>query len=557
MPRASTFSASPLFSVHIQTRFDSVNELVRLAFRSTTRLIAASPAARRQGTIAAHHGCVASRASCARVLCRGSQSNDARPSQRPPPAAQGSVSTLAPTAQKRPRSDSETRGGEASGRASSSAPRHKQAAATAHDPNRTVTFEHAAGARPRSKARTHRAKPAADAAQARMDAPVGGEDLQAVMAAVHASRIAEDALASELASEPTPADGAPDAGGGTVQDRRSTTAGQPLRAAPATKGGKLKAVTSEAVAPAAAGLVQGQLAGKQAHRKTPKTGRSDVFGPAGATTFAELGLDEVRPSPACGGCVAAGLRTHVACEPKLHRCFERMPALNLSRGVLQALCKHLAAHGFAKPTAVQKEGVPALLRGRDVMMRAPTGTGKTLAYLAPVVHALGTQAPRVSRGEGCHALVITPTRELTLQARTALSAITLVLKHACVHAEGCRVHVCWRRPQWLARAQVYDVATLLAKRYIWLVPGLLVGGENRHHEKRRLRKGVTVLVATPGRLLDHLAATEAFVTSSLAWLILDEADRLLDMGFEQTVSAIVGKLDERADPTSRCAPTFC
>lgn len=65
--------------------------------------------------------------------------------------------------------------------------------------------------------------------------------------------------------------------------------------------------------------------------------------------------------------------------------------------------------------------------------------------------------------------------------------------------------------------------------------GAISGGENRAKEKARLRKGVTVLVATPGRLLDHLQSTQAFHTEELRWLVLDEADRLLDLGFEQKI----------------------
>lgn len=72
--------------------------------------------------------------------------------------------------------------------------------------------------------------------------------------------------------------------------------------------------------------------------------------------------------------------------------------------------------------------------------------------------------------------------------------------------------------------------------FIWLVPGSLSGGERRKSEKARLRKGVTVLVCTPGRLLDHLKTTKCFRRDLLRWLILDEADRLLDMGFEKQVS---------------------
>lgn len=67
------------------------------------------------------------------------------------------------------------------------------------------------------------------------------------------------------------------------------------------------------------------------------------------------------------------------------------------------------------------------------------------------------------------------------------------------------------------------------------VGGIIIGGENRTHEKRRLRKGVALVVATPGRLLDHLANTQAFKTQEMRWLVLDEADRLLDLGFEKKI----------------------
>jgi len=67
------------------------------------------------------------------------------------------------------------------------------------------------------------------------------------------------------------------------------------------------------------------------------------------------------------------------------------------------------------------------------------------------------------------------------------------------------------------------------------VGGSILGGEQRNKEKARLRKGITVLVASPGRLLDHLEKTTAFKTDELRWLVLDEADRLLDMGFQQKI----------------------
>jgi superfamily II DNA/RNA helicase len=79
--------------------------------------------------------------------------------------------------------------------------------------------------------------------------------------------------------------------------------------------------------------------------------------------------------------------------------------------------------------------------------------------------------------------------------------------------------------------QIYEVLERALKPYIWLVPGCVSGGERRKSEKARLRKGVTVLVSTPGRLLDHLRATAAFKRDTLRWLVMDEADRLMDLGY--------------------------
>ena len=177
-------------------------------------------------------------------------------------------------------------------------------------------------------------------------------------------------------------------------------------------------------------------------------------------------------------------------------------------GVSAALAAHLESLNFAAPTRVQRAALPPLLAGRDAMVRAPTGSGKTLAYLAPIVQSLASITPRISRAEGTYAIVLSPTRELAVQ--------------------------------------ISDVLAALCRRFVWLVPGMLIGGENRAHEKARLRKGVTVLVATPGRLLDHLANTAAFRADALRWLVLDEADRLLDLGFEARVREVVDALDARA-----------
>jgi ATP-dependent RNA helicase DDX31/DBP7 len=78
------------------------------------------------------------------------------------------------------------------------------------------------------------------------------------------------------------------------------------------------------------------------------------------------------------------------------------------------------------------------------------------------------------------------------------------------------------------------------------VPGLLIGGATRTHEKAKLRKGVTILVSTPGRLLDHLQNTSSFNVGKCRWLILDEADQLMELGFEDTIKGIIQALDGRS-----------
>ena len=169
--------------------------------------------------------------------------------------------------------------------------------------------------------------------------------------------------------------------------------------------------------------------------------------------------------------------------------------------------------GLAQPTRVQAGAVPPGVAGRDVLVKAQTGSGKTLAYLLPVVHRLlmheDGSARRLQRTLGTLVLVLAPTREL------------------------CQ--------------QIEAVARDLLRPFPWIVPGLLIGGENRAKEKARLRKGVSVLIATPGRLLDHLNKTESFRCGSVEALVLDEADRMLDLGFEPRVKEIVDLLDRRRE----------
>ncbi|GJP34665.1 hypothetical protein CLOM_g19079 [Closterium sp. NIES-68] len=181
------------------------------------------------------------------------------------------------------------------------------------------------------------------------------------------------------------------------------------------------------------------------------------------------------------------------------------------------LCETLASHieeklGFAAPTHVQQAAIPLVLAGRDLLIRADTGSGKTLLYLAPILHALQGRRQRVDRKHGTYAVVLAPTREL------------------CV--------------------QIEEVAQQLCRRFVWIVPGRCIGGESRGKEKARLRKGLAIVIATPGRLLDHLRNTCSFGLAHLQWLVLDEADRLLDLGFERDIKEILSLLRDRPSQDS-------
>lgn len=163
-----------------------------------------------------------------------------------------------------------------------------------------------------------------------------------------------------------------------------------------------------------------------------------------------------------------------------------------------------------KPTNIQKLMIPPALAGQHCVGLAATGSGKTLSYVLPVLQYLVhcSQKQRIKRDQGTYAVMLTPTRELA--------------------------------------EQVAEVLNRFQSAYSWLTASALIGGASRKSDKSRLRKGVTILVATPGRLLDHLQNTHTFSMKRLAWLVLDEFDRLLDMGFAEAISGIVGHLKRRS-----------
>ncbi|KAH9381116.1 hypothetical protein HPB48_010788 [Haemaphysalis longicornis] len=165
--------------------------------------------------------------------------------------------------------------------------------------------------------------------------------------------------------------------------------------------------------------------------------------------------------------------------------------------VADATLKAIESMGFTQMTEIQAMTIPHLLEGRDVVAAAKTGSGKTLAFLIPAVELLSKLKFMPRNGTG--ALVIAPTRELAMQTFGVL--------------------------QELLQGQNQTL-------------GLIMGGTNRQSEGAKLAKGVNFLVATPGRLLDHLQNTSEFVYKNLQCLIIDEADRILDIGFEEEMKQI-------------------
>lgn len=168
--------------------------------------------------------------------------------------------------------------------------------------------------------------------------------------------------------------------------------------------------------------------------------------------------------------------------------------LNLSAPTLKAIQKL----GFTKMTEVQSRTIPPLLAGKDVLGAAKTGSGKTLAFLLPAIELLYSLKFKPRNGTG--AIVITPTRELALQ--------------------------------------IFGVARELMENHSQTL-GIVIGGANRRQEAEKLMRGVNLLIATPGRLLDHLQNTKGFVFKNLKTLIMDEADRILEIGFEDEMKQIV------------------
>src|SRR5690349_22982084 len=170
-------------------------------------------------------------------------------------------------------------------------------------------------------------------------------------------------------------------------------------------------------------------------------------------------------------------------------------SLGLSAPVLQAV----AEKGYTEPTPIQEKAIPIVLMGRDVLGCAQTGTGKTASFVLPMIDILaqGRAKARMPRS-----LILEPTRELAAQV-----------------------------------AENFD----MYGKYNKLNMALLIGGVSFEDQERALEKGVDVLIATPGRLLDHFERGKILL-NDVKILVIDEADRMLDMGFIPDVERIVGLL---------------
>ncbi|KAI4114705.1 MAG: hypothetical protein LQ345_004560 [Seirophora villosa] len=187
-----------------------------------------------------------------------------------------------------------------------------------------------------------------------------------------------------------------------------------------------------------------------------------------------------------------------------------------SLGLSPTISTHLLIKLSLKaPTAIQKSTIAQLLKqDSDAFIQAETGSGKTLAYLLPIVQRMmnlslsGEEKKRLNRDSGLFAVILAPTRELCKQISIVLESLL-----RCAN---------------------------------WIVAGTVIGGEKKKSEKARLRKGINILVATPGRLVDHLDNTEVLDVSGVKWLVLDEGDRLVELGFEEDVKKIVQELEKKS-----------
>lgn len=201
-------------------------------------------------------------------------------------------------------------------------------------------------------------------------------------------------------------------------------------------------------------------------------------------------------------------------NPKLKKKLPRsQPGLEISSNASFTTLKGMVSEktlqavedmGFSQMTEIQTKSIPPLLEGRDLVGNSKTGSGKTLAFLIPAVELIVKSKFKPRTGVGC--IIITPTRELAIQTFAVLQE--LMKYHPNTH-------------------------------------GLVMEAADRETEAKKLQKGINILVATPQRLLDHLQNTPGFIYKNLKCLVIDEADRILEIGLENKLKQIINLLPER------------
>jgi ATP-dependent RNA helicase RhlE len=170
-------------------------------------------------------------------------------------------------------------------------------------------------------------------------------------------------------------------------------------------------------------------------------------------------------------------------------------------GLSKPIQKAISEQGYTKPTPIQAEAIPVILQKKDVLAGAQTGTGKTAGFTLPILHQLSTDTKQKGKHQA-RALILTPTRELASQVEQSV--------------------------------QDYG-------KYLNLKSSIIFGGVGINPQIASLRKGVDIVVATPGRLLDHIER-KTIDLSRIEFLVLDEADRMLDMGFIHDIKKIIALL---------------
>ncbi|XP_056352599.1 ATP-dependent RNA helicase DDX18 [Oenanthe melanoleuca] len=184
--------------------------------------------------------------------------------------------------------------------------------------------------------------------------------------------------------------------------------------------------------------------------------------------------------------------------------FEDNSFASLAGSVSENTLKGINDMGFTHMTEIQHKSIKPLLEGRDILAAAKTGSGKTLAFLIPAIELIYKLKFMPRNGTGV--IILSPTRELAMQT--------------------------------------YGVLKELMNHHVHTY-GLIMGGSNRSAEAQKLGNGINIIVATPGRLLDHMQNTPGFMYKNLQCLVIDEADRILEVGFEEEMKQIIKLLPKR------------